>query len=317
MSKEEKKKKGMPAWMKILIGILILLILLLLLFRPWGWFMNSGYEYNAYNYTPEIPEIPDYSGYAVPEIPDQPSQPETQTPEYKTSDKLSEITFTRNLHAVNEDQTTDVNMILKISGYIQEVPITVNLGTGVQTIDPDRETDRIYVFKDGKFEWDIYAKELEDDPEDGSCIITWTVEDKGEKIADADGTLSGMNGKITAAYNSWSDPNSPVMEITLKADISMQEIEDIRVSGENTICNGETSSTVKNKDYISRVTLPLIIRTDPLTNPNIVGNFQTEYDSFDDDGVAYMKYGTAGVPIDITFDDSDYWQVSYKVYVPQ
>jgi hypothetical protein len=318
MPKKEEKKKT-PVWVWILLGILILIIILLLLFRPWAWFMFSTESmYNSSN--PEIPPIPNYTAEQPipspdfpnqPNQPDQPGIPDPKPREFKTSDKLTEITFTRNLHSVEGDQTIDVREIIKVSGYLQEVPLTQ---TNINLV-----IDRAYIFNGGKMEWDIYGNELEADPEDNSCEITWTVQSKGSSIPDSGGKLQGLStgDMLAISYaESGFDTFSPEIGLVLKAHILMPEVQDIRVNGEHTICNGETSSKTLTQDYTSLINLPLVVLGNPDTSLSYSGNFVTEYDSFETSGNAFLKEGLAGVPLDITFDDDDNWQIDYKVHMP-
>lgn len=309
MPKEEEKKKT-PIWVWILLGILILLILLLLLFRPWTWFMFSTSP--DYNYVePEMPQLPDYPA----ETPEYPSQPELPVPEepaqreFKTSDKLTEITFTRDLQRTEGEETVTVHETIKVSGYVQEVPLTQ---TNINAV-----INRAYIFKDGKLEWDIFGEELEAD-EEGDCDVTWTVEDKGSSVPDSNGKLQELSaGDMLAMSYSESgfDTFGPEIELVLKARIEMPEIQDIQINHENVVCQGETESTTFTLDYISVINLPLIIVGNPDTEI-FTGSFETEYDSFEDSGKAFMKGGVASVPLDINFDDEDMWQVSYEIYVP-
>lgn len=300
MPKEEEKKKT-PAWVWILIGILVLLILLLLLFRPWTWFMfSAGADYDI----SEIPQVPDYS-IETPAL-DEPAQRE-----FKTSDKLTEITFVRNLQRTEGEETIDVRETIKVSGYVQEVPLT--------QVAINSVINRAYVFKDGKLEWDIFGEEIEAD-EEGDCVVTWTVQDTGTSMSDSNARLQGFpaGNMIAMSYSeSGFDTFGPEIELFLKARVGMSETQDIQINHENVICQGETESTTFTQDYTSVINLPLVIAGNPDDTEFFTGSFETEYDSSETTGDAFMKGGVAGVPLDINFDDNDMWQVSYKVYMPK
>ncbi len=125
-------------------------------------------------------------------------QQPTETPkEYKTSDKLSTITLTRDL--IDSSGELSQHVSFKLSGYMKEIDPTSN--------DQTRYSDRAYTLDQGRIDWSIQELEI---LEGNNCRSTTTIGGEGNDSLSAynvyynrDGPQKDDNGNIVhlKAYN--------------------------------------------------------------------------------------------------------------------
>lgn len=336
---EPKKKVNTFRNIMIIIGVIIILLILLLLF--W-YFMKikssvSG-DYSSYNYTnytndTSMENLEGDLPNANPQYTDSGNDDNTPVPdaglddakrEYKTSDKLSEITFTRVVDLVEEDlYTWKVNINIKVSGYLQEVdPATSKINIVL---------DRAYVFKDSKIDWDISGYKKNEWSE--FCLTEYTDIGKGSKpIEELNEDTGDVKRGIVPieGWGSWSLAYSgrgfytDTPEISLEGHVLIPIVDTEKVTKlkDSAIC-GEYDNfvpiTIKN--FAIEPIFPLRLNNVDINQKSYSGNLEAENDAPEDhsDVIADATFEQSqfALPLNIPDDaPGGNWKVSWNINLP-
>lgn len=305
---EKKVSRKLIVWTIVIIIILLLLLLLFLHFRKV--YIERISDYNDslydYNYTDDDFVIPD-------------AEPEAQR-EYKTSDKLSEISFVRVVN-MNEDDitwTTDIN--IKVTGYLQEIdPTTSNI---------NNLFDRVYIFKDSNVDWSISGSEKKEGSE--NCIFEYIVEGAGSNSI---GELNVDTGDVkrtlvpVEGWGSWALTyteigfSSDTPEIALEGHVLFPVVETILTTKlkENSICGDYYNyEPVQTINLALSPQFPLKIINVDINEKNFAGSIEVEDDAFDTPAGAPAMFEQAQLelPIDLPYDAPGNWEVSWDINLP-
>lgn len=190
------------------------------------------------------------------------------TPTYKTSDKLSTITFSRDITGPYNDNYTggarNQNVTMKITGYMKEIAPNSNTLT--------QYSDKAYELSQGQVEWNI--KEYLNDGDTIKCTYIYETQGAGkDDISNLDVNydvnegkddqgnifhLDGYDLKIGYKQNDFLY-NTSKLEILGSLLIPIEETDSIIHNKSNLICNNTTETTVGTFKEIAIVKFPLVL----------------------------------------------------------
>jgi hypothetical protein len=305
---DEKKKVSVY----FIIAVIIIIILLLLLFLFFKGKRSIEAEFNDTMYN--------YAGQFVP--PTLPSTPESPKKEYRTSDKLSEITFSRIID-YTEGESPDIdtwkaNVNIKLTGYVQEIdPTTARI---------NMVYNQAYVFKNNNVAWDISGSQTR---ESRNCKFVYAIDSSGSKpieqlnvdTGDVKMTLVPVEG-----WGSWKLAYSEMgfytgtPEISLEGEVIMPAVRTITTTllDEHSICGDyATKGPVETYNMVLHPMFPFRLNKVDLNVTSYTGNFEIEDDAFDspEGATATMENAQLYLPLDLREEMAN-WTVSYKIYMP-
>jgi hypothetical protein len=305
---ENKKRKIL-----LIVGV-VLLVILVLIFLYWFFFSRVLHS--------ESPEINQDLNLDESEAPyfDESTEEEgaepTSVKEYKTSDKLSELTFRRTING--EGLQADFDVVVR--GYAQEVESV----TGVYG-------EKVFVLSDASVQWNVEAEETHDET---ICLYEYTFSGVGEDEVSNLNVPIGQEfggspvalddwGKVELAYSSYGYGSSGKPEISFggKVLIPVDFVESVTVNrpSENVgaICNGYTESTTLSREGTIDFRFPLVLSNAGAGKTSYGGNAQLKEGTFEESGEARLNnIVIADVGSLTIIPDDNLWEVSWKVYLP-
>lgn len=331
---ESKKKVTTFRIVVIIIGVIIILLILLLLF----WYFMKIFiktsiteDYSGYNYTNYTNEtaLENLEG-DLPNL--NPQDLDSSTPdagqddkkrEYKTSDKLSEITFTRAVDYQEEYITWKLNINIKVTGYLQEIdPTTSNL---------NRVIDRVYVFKDSNVDYDLSGSEIKQDDSD-LCRFEYYDVGKGSKPIEELNVDTGDVKRTmvpSAGWGSWALTYtkygfySDTPEIALEGDVLLPIVETVVTTklSDHAICGDYYNFVpLKTTNIALSPTFPLRLNNVDINQKSHSGNLEAEDNAGEDHSGtvadATFEQAQLDLPIDLPYDAPGNWKVSYNINLP-
>jgi hypothetical protein len=326
-----KKKVSIGLIIAVIIGIIILLLILLLLWNFLKIFIIknsfpvdyiSSYNYTNYtnnsleNLEGDLPYTDPYVENPTPVVNDSKR-------EYKTSNKLTELTFARDVEYQEDYITWKLHINIKVTGYLQEIdPTTSNL---------NRVIDRVYVFKDSNVNYDLFGSEIKDDGE--LCRHEYSDEGKGSKSIGELNVDTGDKKRSmipVAGWGSWALAYSDygfytdTPEISLEGFVLFPIKETVLTTKlkDSAICNGDPNfKPVQTFNHALSPMFPFRLNKVDINQKSYSGSFEAENDaSQEHDPVGRATFDSAQLGldklIDLPYDAPGNWKIVYNINLP-
>ena len=327
---DNKKRMSVYMIIGIIIGIIILLLILLLLWYFLKIFIVKNLfpvdyisNYNYTNYTNNSLENLEGDLYTDPYVENPTPVVDDPKREYKTSDKLTELTFTRDVEYQEDYIIWKLHVNIKVTGHLQEIdPTTSHL---------NREVNRVYVFKDSNVNYDLFGSEIKDDGD--LCKFEYSDEGKGSKSI---GELNVDTGDTkrsmipVAGWGSWALAYSDngfytdTPEISLEGFVLFPVKETVLTTKlrNSAICGDYYEfKPVQTFNHALSPMFPFRLNKVDINQKSYSGSFEVKDDApqeHDPLGGATFDSAQLGLEklIDLPYDAPGNWKISYNINLP-